>query len=140
LTVLVDASVALKWVIQETGSDLAEEVARSDRLIAPDFLLLECANVLTQKARRGHLHPDDAVDRLRFIERSVARFIPLAPHVREAQRLSLALGHSAYDCLYLAAALAEEVVLVTADDAFAALAERAFPRSLRRLSATAPPD
>jgi len=30
------------------------------------------------------------------------------------------LGHAAYDCLYLAAALAERCVLVTADAAFAA--------------------
>jgi predicted nucleic acid-binding protein len=39
--------------------------------------------------------------------------------VADALDIALELKHAAYDCLYLAAALAERCVLVTADATFA---------------------
>ena len=52
MTVVVDASVALKWVIQEDGSEAAEALLRQEPLLAPDLLIVECANVLWVKTRR----------------------------------------------------------------------------------------
>ena len=42
---VVDASVAVKWVVPETGSDLARSLSNAS-LEAPDLLLVECANIL----------------------------------------------------------------------------------------------
>jgi predicted nucleic acid-binding protein len=53
MTVVVDASVVLKWVIEEDGSEAAEALLLNDPLLASDFLIVECANVLWVKARRG---------------------------------------------------------------------------------------
>jgi hypothetical protein len=55
MAVVVDASVALKWVIEVEGSEAAEALLLNEPLLAPDFLIVECANVLWVKARRGAL-------------------------------------------------------------------------------------
>ena len=46
---VIDACVAVKWVIQEAGSEEARRLF-SARLEAPDLLLVECANILWKKA------------------------------------------------------------------------------------------
>ena len=52
---VVDASVALKWVIPEYGSILALALRREHRFTAPDLLIADCANVLWKQVRRGFL-------------------------------------------------------------------------------------
>jgi predicted nucleic acid-binding protein len=58
MTVVVDASIALKWVIEEDGSEEAGALLLEETLAAPDLLMIECANVLWAKARRGALTRD----------------------------------------------------------------------------------
>jgi len=42
---VIDASVAIKWVVSEPGTQEALAL-RQHRLIAPDLLIAECANIL----------------------------------------------------------------------------------------------
>jgi predicted nucleic acid-binding protein len=135
VSLVVDASVALKWVLGEPESERARALPGGEPLAAPDFLYLECANVLVQLARRGAMTSQDAADALEVISAAPVRRVPAGPHVHAAQRLALELGQTAYDSLYLAVALAEGAVLVTADDRFAraALARPAYARAVRRL-------
>ncbi len=49
-TLVVDASVVIKWVIEETGTQDALALRRH-RLLAPDLLIPECANILWKKVR-----------------------------------------------------------------------------------------
>ena len=51
---VVDASFAIKWVVDEAHTTQAL-LLRRHRLIAPDLLIAECANVLWKKVRRGEL-------------------------------------------------------------------------------------
>jgi predicted nucleic acid-binding protein len=54
---VIDASVAVKWVIPEPDSERAE----LDRgLVAPDVLFAACANALWKKVRRGELTKGEA--------------------------------------------------------------------------------
>ena len=122
VTVIVDASVALKWVIEEPGADAALALVADETLAAPDLLFIECANVLWVKVRRGQLSMADAKAALAAIEATPIRTIPTRLHVTAAQAIAFDLGQTAYDSLYLAAAVAEQAMLVTADDAFAAAA------------------
>ncbi len=46
MTLVIDASVALKWVIDEDDSEAAQELVSDHALAAPELLLIECANVL----------------------------------------------------------------------------------------------
>lgn len=122
MTLAVDASVVVKWVLSEVGSDEARALIGAERLLAPDFLLLELANVLARQVRRGVISAAESTAGLATIADAGVRLLASAPHVREAHRLALALGASAYDCLYLAVALAEGVPLLTADARFAGAA------------------
>lgn len=45
MALVPDASVALKWFLEEDASDRAQALL-DEPLVAPDFLRLECSNVL----------------------------------------------------------------------------------------------
>ncbi len=118
-TLVVDASVAIKWVIQEPATDAALAI-RQCRLLAPDLLVAECANILWKKVRRGDLEAADAVLAGRLLERTGIELVPMRRMLERATRLSIALGHPAYGCFYLALAEASGCDFVTADDRLAA--------------------
>jgi len=56
---VVDASVALKWVIPEVGAEAALALRAADRLIAPDLIVAECANALWKMVSRGEMSPEE---------------------------------------------------------------------------------
>jgi len=69
---VVDASVGLKWVLQEPDSLRAERPARSDvTLLVPDFWLNEACNVLWLRVRRKLFTPDEARDALALLRDQV---------------------------------------------------------------------
>jgi predicted nucleic acid-binding protein len=114
--IVVDASVALKWVIREEHHGQARELLPwAPTLVAPDIMLAECANVCRKKAKRGELTRSQAVLGLETIWQVIPRFEPVAPLGRRALELALDLDHHAYDCIYLALAESIGGVLVTAD-------------------------
>ena len=133
MTLVVDASVALKWVLDEEGVERAEAIVGTNPLIAPDFLILECANVLAQNVRRRKLTEEEATAGLARVRASGVRLEPTDAYVDEAQRLVMALGASAYDSLYLALALATPCRLLTADLRFAELVDATHAGVVRRL-------
>jgi len=116
---IVDASVAVKWVVPEIGSDRAAKLAAYS-LAAPDLLDAECANVLWVKVTRGEITEAEAFTRMdRLVTAPVDR-VPCRELAAAALKLSIDLGHPAYDCLYLALAIRAAVPLVTADAKFLA--------------------
>jgi predicted nucleic acid-binding protein len=116
LSLVIDASVAIKWVVAETGSDAALRL-RQERLFAPDLLIPECANILWKKVRRGELSELEALLAARLLERSDIQLEPMRPLLEASARLALALDHPAYDCVYLALAESLACEFVTADAA-----------------------
>ena len=126
---VVDASVAVKWVVRETGSDSARSLSRA-RLELPDLLLVECANILWKKVRIGDLTRQDAIGCLAVLLQAPVNFTACRDLVESAMALSLELQHPVYDCLYLALALRRAVPLVTADERLTRAA-----RKLRKFAA-----
>lgn len=114
-TLVVDASVAIKWVVEEPGT--AEALAlRRHRLTAPDLLVPECANILWKKARRKELSEAEALLAARLLERAEVELAPMRRLLEPATQLAVTLGHPAYDCLYLALAQATNNDFITADE------------------------
>ena len=114
--VVIDASVAIKWVIDEPLHTAARRLIPLTRhLTAPDLLHAEVANVCRKKMRRGELGSAQAILGLGTIRQIIRVFEPAAVHAQRALLLALALDHHAYDCFYLAQAEAHEGVLVMAD-------------------------
>jgi predicted nucleic acid-binding protein len=125
-TFVIDASLAIKWVIDEPGTREALSLRRH-RLLAPDLLVAECANILWKKVRRKELSEDEAVLAARLLARADVEFAPMRALLEPATRLALALDHPAYDCTYLALAQLRGCDFVTADEA---LAQKMLPVGL----------
>jgi predicted nucleic acid-binding protein len=51
---VIDASVAVKWVIEEIGTAEALRLRRA-KLLAPDLVVGDCANILWKKVQRREL-------------------------------------------------------------------------------------
>ena len=114
-TLVIDASVAVKWVIAEDGGEDAVRLRSTFISIAPELLLPECANILWKKVQRKELEPNEATLAIALIERSGISFQSMQGLSETATRLAIELGHPAYDCVYLALALRQKLRFVTAD-------------------------
>jgi predicted nucleic acid-binding protein len=116
MTVVVDASVAVKWVIPEDLSDRADRLReQADRLLAPDLLLVEAANALWKKLLRREIAAREAEQALDLLASSGLDVRPSAPLLGRALGLARRIRHPVYDCVYLTLALAERATLITAD-------------------------
>ncbi|RYG86114.1 MAG: PIN domain-containing protein [Alphaproteobacteria bacterium] len=128
---VVDASVAIKWAVDEVGRDAARQlVLEGHVLVAPDFLLLEVANIVWKKVRLRELDAVQALAVIAEIQLPISRFLPSAPLTLRALKLALELDHPAYDCLYLAAAETAGGAVVTADSRMLGLKAKGLSSSL----------
>ncbi len=116
MRLVVDASVAIKWVVEEEGRPAARQLLLDGHeLLAPEFLLIESANVLRSKVAKGLIPEVQAPRALRAIEAALGRFVPDRGLVNRALSIALLVGHPVYDCLYLACAEHSDAEFVTAD-------------------------
>lgn len=119
MSLVVDSSVAVKWVVAEDGRQSALELPDVAALLAPDFVLVESANVMWKKVRRGQMTAEQMADGLMFIRDAFQTLVPQAELVNRAAQLAVAFDHPVYDCLYLACAESRNAELLTADKALA---------------------
>ncbi|MGD0103372.1 MAG: type II toxin-antitoxin system VapC family toxin [Rhodopila sp.] len=94
-TFVIDASVAIKWVVEEPGTQEAL-LFRRHRLLAPDLLMAECADVLWKKVRRKELTRDLAMIAPRLLAGANVEIEPMRGLLESTGRLSITLGHRAY--------------------------------------------
>lgn len=114
---VIDASIAIRWIIDEAGTQAALELRRSARLLAPELLVAECANILWKKVSRGELSGEEAFLAARLLTGADVELRPTRALLEPATRIAVALDHPAYDCLYVALAIDEGCRFVTADAA-----------------------
>lgn len=133
MTVVVDASLAIKWVVEEEQSEAAVSLRSlwhrsAELLVAPAIFGPEVTNVLHQRVRRGELGPTDASDALSYLLSSVAMREPVGLYSRALNLArDFALG-STYDALYLALAEAEGCEMWTADQRLVRAVRPRFPQ------------
>ncbi|MGH7313535.1 MAG: type II toxin-antitoxin system VapC family toxin [Candidatus Rokuibacteriota bacterium] len=116
MTWIIDASVALKWVIPEVLSDRADRLrAGDDAILAPDLLLVEVANALWKKTVSREISPAEADRAFDLLSESGIDLRPTIPLLKRAMDMARRLNHPVYDCVYLALADREQASFVTAD-------------------------
>ena len=121
MRVVVDASVAVKWVLDERGSEMAVSL-REQELIAPALWLAEAANVLWRHAQTGEITGNEAAEHFSELLQAPVATLPIEPHLAQALKLAIETGHPVYDCIYLSLALQHRTHVVTADRRFASAA------------------
>jgi predicted nucleic acid-binding protein len=111
---VVDASVAAKWVRPQSGSEAARRL-HGKRLVAPDFLDVECAQVLWQAKRRGLVSAEEALELASLLLAMPVERLSLDGLLPRAFHGALAIEQPIHDGPDLAAAEVTGFALVTAD-------------------------
>lgn len=126
MTIVVDASIAVKWILPEAGSSAAIALREQDSdLIAPSLIVAEIGSVLWKAVRRGYVARSDALAGMETALLCFESLIPIEELRLHALTLAIELGHPVYDCYYLSLARRENVPLATADEAMIAAARKA---------------
>ncbi len=121
---VIDASVAIPWFVEEAATAAARRLRASGAaLLAPGFLIAEFGGALLRNERQGRVpadFADGAIQEL-LISGGIA-FSDTDALIGQALTLSKRLTHSVYDCLYLALCRREEAMLATFDRRLGTLA------------------
>jgi len=125
---VLDASVAVRWLVAERGSDEAAVLlGRPVGWLAPRLMLTEAAGALRRKTAGGELDATLAAQALDFlVDGAEGGLINIADDetlVVSALMLAISLKHRVPDCMYLALAEREGAALATADAKLASLAK-----------------
>lgn len=139
--VVVDASIVVKWVIEEEGSadarTLLEDWLTADiQPVAPSWLICEVSNILYKKMLKGEIAFTDALAAFD----DLLPFVTVLPENAADGKRALAIARQthqqqAYDAQYLALAERLGAEYWTDDRRFVHAAAEAFP-AVRRLGGT----
>jgi predicted nucleic acid-binding protein len=120
---VIDANVMLDILLnQRSGDDILQFISETYN-VAPELIFLEVGNTLRKYVLRGDISQVDALSAFEEIPNLLSKTYPDIRHVNEAMDLSLQLGHSVYDCLYLVLARRMNGTLVSYDKKLAKLAK-----------------
>jgi predicted nucleic acid-binding protein len=134
MILIVDASVAAKWVLPEPDSDRAAALRTSDNdFAAPSLVIAELSNALWKSALRGDIESDQAATALDVASSHFAQLVPLKELARRATALAIELRHPIYDCFYLALAERERTTLISADARLLRAAKKLKRVAVRKL-------
>ena len=134
MNLVVDASVAVKWLFDEPDSDRAEALlaraGASDRLklVAPEILAGEIANALWKRMRRGDMDRQKTLETHQHFEEICPLLLPIEELAQRALELAIDGRHPVYDCLYVALAEELQAELITADERLQRAFARDFPQ------------
>lgn len=130
-TLVIDASIAVKWVVEEDGTPEALGLRQCAKLIAPELLTAECANILWKKVQRYEFSSDEAFLAARLLQAADVELFPTRHLLEAATRIAVELDHPAYDCLYFALADEHGCRFVTADRHFVRKVSQGHRRRFR---------
>ena len=117
---VLDASIAVKWVLPEPDSSKALSLrhdlqTQTHEFVAPDTFPVEVAHALTRAERRGTIRQQEAILKLADVLAAAPQFFAYLPILARAVQLSSQLRIGVYDCLYLSLAEDQQCNVVTAD-------------------------
>lgn len=121
--VVVDTSLALKWVVYETDTPLARILLRNwiqqnAILLAPDLLSYELTNILYKRMRKNELTLEGATRAFNLLMQTNLSFVTITDEMLSLKALDFANRYklpATYDAHYLALAEHEQCEFWTAD-------------------------
>lgn len=113
--IVVDASVAVQWVVPEASTGLSESLLDRLDLIAPELLLVEVANVFRKKLAGNLISAAQGVEGLEYVSRQIDVRSMSSKLIVRSFELAQLLNHPVYDCVYLALAEANDARFATHD-------------------------
>lgn len=114
--VVVDSCVAAKWFFNEEHSLKAHSLLGAGlHLVAPDFALVELANVVWKTHKRRLITLESALSRVEDAPRFFSQLIRTEELLSDALVLGALIDVPVYDCAYVVVARALDAPLVTAD-------------------------
>ena len=126
MTLVIDASVAIKWVLPEDGAERAAALhAQPDELIAPTLIAAEIGSAMRKHVAAKALSTSEALSAAQIATGLIDRMVPIPELAQRALEISIAFRHPIYDCFYLALAERENLEFVTADAKLIAVAKKA---------------
>jgi predicted nucleic acid-binding protein len=113
--VVIDASVAVKWVAEESLTEQAISLLAGPALCAPAHWLAEAGNAVWSKFYRGQWSAEIAQARGAALHRAPVEPVPLLDLSKRALELAIAMEITVYDALYVALAEVRGIPLVSGD-------------------------
>ena len=132
--IVVDASLAAKWMLWEADSRDALRflIHHGGTICGPDLLFTEVAGAIVKRANMKKGIGADALEALRKWTIAWGEHV-VKPHrvtqrrLYEAGKLALTLGHPLKDCIYLGLAIELSCDLATCDERFRDKATEIYP-------------
>ena len=122
---VIDASVAVKWFIDEDRSTDAQRLLSAEAdLIAPSSILYEVFHALWDAARTRRLPPKRLPELAEVLPTPFSLLLPMEQLYASAAAMAQAQNLPIYDCAYIALAQREHAALVTADERMFAVARK----------------
>lgn len=128
--IVVDASVAVKWLIAEEGSEAARDLlSGGELLVVPSLAQLEVPGAVLRKLRAGILDESEArvcLELWNDLLKESIRVVASESVLDQAVKIAIACTHPLVDCVYVATAEHCGAKLITADAALHSRCKRAF--------------
>lgn len=119
--IVVDSSVAAKWLLPESDSPealslISETLGKSKSLIVLDLLLTEVANAIWKRHHQHIVALDEAQKLLGRLLRMPVHIEPSTPLLNSAFDIAMKYDRAVYDALFVALAQETRLPGVTADE------------------------
>lgn len=126
-SVVVDASVAAKWVLPNVDEPFYQEALRladlftAGRLefIVPDLFWIEMGSVLWKAKRSNRISSREFEESLAILHSREFKSAPAKPLLTRSLSIAVEFNRSVYDGAYIALAEANSTVMITADEKLA---------------------
>ena len=134
---VVDASIVVKWFVEEEGSEEALEVRDKYiegefQIIAPELITFEVLNALYFKRLFSE---EELVQIAEALEAYSFRLFPLSgEYARKTLEVSFRNGITIYDASYVALAMIRNTMLYTADEKLYKRLEKSYKKFVKTIS------
>ena len=125
MSAVVDACVAVQWVLEQEFSERAAALRDEEGLMAPALIAAEIGNAIWKAVRWAGVSPAAALPAMSAALQPFDALIGNELLCARALELSIEHRHPIYDCFYLALAERENAPVVTFDETMIAMARKA---------------